>query len=450
MNPEQITVLSSLGLAFTLAMSILLLTLPRRLALLPILLTACYMTFGQQIVAGGLHFTILRVLVLVGCVRVLVRGEFHRLQWLRLDTMMIAWVVAGVVTYTILWGSSDAFVNRLGLAYDALGLYFIFRLLLSDLNDVVRACRLFAVALMPLAVAMVFEKLTGRNPFYIFGGVPEITSIRDGVLRCQGPFGHPILAGTFGAAWVPLFVGLWWQGTKQRLLAGLGVISAILIALCAGSSGPVATLAAGILGCGMWSLRNSMKTVRWAVVIILLILQVVMKAPVWFVFARVNVFSGSTGWHRANLIDQTITHFWDWWLLGTKETFSWGVWGGDITNQFILQGIRGGLLTMILFIAIVVVSFFAVGRAVRAMRATSRRAQLLVWAIGATILAHVVSFLSVSYFDQNVVNWYLVLAMIATVVTVCGRVQSTIRTENSISKSLNQALVEASCTNFVA
>ncbi len=435
MDPEQITVLSPLGLAFMVAMSALLLALPRRLALLPIILTTCYMTFGQQIVVGGLHFTMLRVLVLVGCVRILVRREFCRLQWLRLDSLMIVWILAGTVTYTILWGSSAALINRLGLAYDALGLYFIFRFLLRDLDDVERVCGLFAVALIPLALAMGFEKLTGRDPFYVFGGVPELTEMRDGVLRCQGPFAHPILAGTFGAACVPLLVGLWLQGKKHQLLAGLGVISAVLITLFAGSSGPVGALLAGIVGCAMWPMRNSMKAVRWGIVVCVLMLQVVMKAPIWFVFARVNVFSGSTGWHRANLIDQTISHFSDWWLLGVKDTFSWGVWGSDITNQFILQGIRGGLITMILFIGILVVSFSAIGRTLRAIRGTSRRTQLLVWTIGATLVAHVTSFMSVSYFDQNIVSWYLLLAIVATVLTECRSMRQALRSVASANQN---------------
>jgi hypothetical protein len=115
------------------------------------------------------------------------------------------------------------------------------------------------------------------------------------------------------------------------------------------------------------------------------------------------------------------------WLLGTKETFSWGVWGGDITNQFILQGVRGGLVTMILFICIVVISFSAIGRAVRAMRGKSRRTELLLWTLGAAIFAHVISFMSVSYFDQNIVSWYLLLAIIATVVTECNRMRQLVR-----------------------
>jgi hypothetical protein len=34
--------------------------------------------------------------------------------------------------------------------------------------------------------------------------------------------------------------------------------------------------------------------------------------------------------------------------------------------------------------------------------------------MGAALFAHVVSYMSVSYFDQSIVNWYMLLAMIAT------------------------------------
>jgi hypothetical protein len=412
MDTSQITTISSLGLVFTLAMIALLLALPRRLALLPIVLTACYMTFGQQIVIGGLHFRLLRLLVLVGCIRIIFRGELRGFHWQRLDTVITLWSVSSVVTYTLLWQTNDALVNRLGLVFDAFGLYFAFRCFVRDLDDIKRACHIFAVVLLPLAGSMCIEKLTGRNPFCVFGGVPEFTTVREGVLRCQGPFGHPILAGTFGAVWVPCFVGLWWQ-KRARLLAILGIVSSTLITLLAGSSGPVGAYFAGIVALAFWPFRNSMRRVRWMVVGLMLLLQVVMNAPIWFVFARFSFFSGSTGWHRANLIDQTISHFFDWWLVGARETYSWGVWGGDITNQFILEGVRGGLITMILFTAIVVLCFSRVGHLLRASRFESKRSRLFLWAIGATLFSHVISFMNVSYFDQNVVNWFLTLAAVA-------------------------------------
>jgi hypothetical protein len=412
MDTSQVTTFSSLGLVFTLAMVALSLALPRRLALLPIVFTACYMTFGQQIVIAGLHFRLLRLLVLVGCIRIIFRGELRGFRWQRLDTVITLWSISSIVTYTLLWQTPDALVNRIGLVFDAFGLYFAFRCFVRDLDDIQRACHIFAIVLVPLAVSMCIEKLTGRNPFYVFGGVPEFTSVREGVLRCQGPFGHPILAGTFGAVWVPCFVGLWWQG-RNRLLALIGIVSSTLITFLAGSSGPVGAYLAGIVALSFWPFRNSMRRVRWTVVGLMLLLQLVMKAPIWFVFARFSFFSGSTGWHRANLIDQTISHFFDWWLLGAKETYSWGVWGGDITNQFILEGVRGGLVTMVLFTAVVVICFSRVGRMLRASRLQPKSYQLFLWALGATVFSHVVSFLNVSYFDQNIVNWYLLLAAIS-------------------------------------
>ena len=40
------------------------------------------------------------------------------------------------------------------------------------------------------------------------GGVPEITVVREGRLRCQGAFAHPILAGCFWAEQLPLIAAL--------------------------------------------------------------------------------------------------------------------------------------------------------------------------------------------------------------------------------------------------
>jgi len=68
-----------------------------------------------------------------------------------------------------------------------------------------------------------YEVATGHNPYAIFGGarVAEYASlaVRDNKIRAQGPFAHSILAGTFGAVLVPLFVGLWWKSKKYGKIA---------------------------------------------------------------------------------------------------------------------------------------------------------------------------------------------------------------------------------------
>jgi len=79
---------------------------------------------------------------------------------------------------------------------------------------------------------------------------------------------------------------------------------------------------------------------------------------------------------------------------------------------------------MFLFIMIIARCFQGVGRSVRAMEDVEpRRDQLCVWAMGAALFAHVVSYMSTSYFDQNIVNWYLLMAMISTLTDRFGLVR---------------------------
>jgi hypothetical protein len=412
------TYISTLGLSFTLLMCLLMLVVPRRFALVPVIILTCYMTMGERLMIAGGNFTMIRILTMAGWMRIIFRGEVRLLKLNPIDKTVIAWTISSIVMYTLLWQTGQAFINRMGFAYDSFGLYFLFRYLVRDLNDIKRTVRILAILIVPLAAAMLAEKMTGRNIFAVFGGVMEFTRTRDGVLRCQGPFAHPILAGTFGATNIPLFIGMWLQRKKDRLPASLAIVSALVITVTSASSGPLLALIAGVVGFATWFRRHWLRAVRWAILLVLVGLHLVMKAPVWFVIARADVFGGSTGWHRAALIDAAVKHFGDWWLVGLKDT---GVWSGathllaDVTNQYIWQGVQGGLLTMVLFILIIVLCFRGIGREVRATRKTlTLPERLCIWSLGAALLAHVVNYMSITYFDQNFVNWYLLLSMIST------------------------------------
>jgi ABC-type transport system involved in cytochrome c biogenesis permease component len=382
------------------------------------------MTFGQELVVAGLHFTMLRVLVLFGCARIVLWMEFRSFKWHWIDTLVVLWLVSDMAVYTLRLHTTAALINRLGFAYNTIGLYFIFRVLIRDIEDIKSTCRLFAVIIFPVAISMLIEKVSGRNLFHIFGGVPQFTDIRDGALRCQGPFRHPIMAGTFGAVWMPLFVGLWWQGKGNRALALLGLFSSTVITIAAASTGPVGTFLAGIAGIGMWRMRNHMRSVRWGIAVFLVALDVIMAGHLWYIFAYMSDdrlgFQGSQGWHRSILIDAMIRHFSQWWLLGTSvaDLAQWGVHAGDITNQYIGEAAEGGLITLVLFISVIVIAFSSFGRAMCAVRADSRKSHLLLWAVCCSLFAHVVNFFGVAYFDQNIVNWYLVLALAGTATSV--------------------------------
>jgi hypothetical protein len=397
-------------------MGVLILVTPRRYAIVPLAITTCFLPMEAKYVFLGVNLSMLRILILFAVPRIVVRRELSNLRWLRLDSIVLLWAAVRVLTFTLLWRNSAALVNGLGYAYDEIGLYVLFRSLLRTPEDIERAAKLFACVLLPLGIMMCMERISGRNPFHFLGGVPEAPELREGIIRCQGPFGHPILAGTFGAAWLPMFLGLWIRRKQNRLFAVIGFVASTLMTIMSGSSGPVGTYFAGIVGMFLWSIRNQMRAVRWGLVACIIFLHLVMKDPVWFIFAKVNVFSGSTGWHRANLIDQAIRHLGDWWLMGAKNISLWGVWAGDTTNQFIAEGVRGGIFTMLSFTWIIVISFSYLGKSLRtAAKGESRPYQWFIWSMGVCVFSNVVSFMSVAYFDQNIVNWFFIVAAAATI-----------------------------------
>ena len=422
------TNINELGLVLTIMMGALTLVLPRRFAPIPLLAVGMYMTMGQIADVFGLHFDLLRVMILFGWIRLIMRSELTEINFNEIDIALLGWVFVNVACYTFREMSGEALVNRLGFAYDVIGFYFFFRYLVSDREDCLTLIRAIALLAIPLACLMILEKATGRNLFSYFGGVPEFTVIRDGRLRCQGPFRHPILAGTFGAAAIPLCAGLWFAG-KDRAVAIMAAVSATVMAVTSASSGPVLAYVAGFFALSAWMLRSYMREVRWVLVIALIAAHLFMKAPVWYIMDRFSELLGGTGWHRSELINQAITRIDEWWLLGTSQTGHWMPYklrlhdAADITNQYILNGVHGGLITMFLFIVVIVLCFRRVGMAVQAGEKAAEETAVeetmaeipkyLPWALGSALFVHVVSFISVAYFDQMVIYWYMLLAMIA-------------------------------------
>jgi hypothetical protein len=398
-------------------------SLPRRYAACPLLVMICLMPLGQELIIFGLHFYMFRLLLLVGAFRVMSRGEAAQLRLNSLDKLFIWWMVVSIVCGTLVKPSIEFFVNRLGEAYNAAGTYFFVRCVILDTEDIVASVRVLAFLSLPMAAFMLVEKATTHNLLSVFGGIPEITAVREGHLRCQGAFRHPILAGTFGAAQIPLFVALWFYRTQYRLLAMVATVASTIIVVTASSSGALTAFFAVLIGLALWKWHNHMRLIRRLVVVSLLLMTIVMNAPVWYVFAKMGDVMGGTGWHRAWLIDQTVRHFDEWWLFGTTYTAHWAPGGEvlpgenenmDITNQYIVEGVKGGLLRMLLFLAVIVRCFKYVGWRVHAEAAESP-AKLLVWALGVSLFAHCLSFLSVSYFDQSIILWYWLLAVVCSV-----------------------------------
>jgi hypothetical protein len=408
-------------LTFTLGIGLSFFVVPRKFAMLPMIASVCFVPLGEQNLIVGLNFNSMRIVILFGWISLFSRGELSSsIGFNIIDKLIITYVCVGFIAYNLLWQTSGAFVNQLGFLYNVVGTYFLCRFLIKDTEDIERTIKLLALCLIPLAVFMVVEMFTGRNMFASLGGVPEVSAIRDGYVRAQGPFQHTILAGTVGAVSMPLFVSMLAKEAFRKFWLIAGIVASTAIVLASHSSGPLLAYVAALIGLLSWICKGYMRVIRWGILLSLVSLHLVMNAPVWHLLSRIGGLTGGGGWHRAYLIDQAISHFNDWWLIGIKQTGDWMPYQleidptlSDITNHYIAQGVSGGLPKMLLFIAIIVICFKTVGQN---MRISERKRSFLpfqAWGIGVCLLSHVVSFVSVSYFDQLNVFWYMLLAFFA-------------------------------------
>jgi hypothetical protein len=397
--------------------------LVRKYLVVVFVLVSTFIPYYQVLVIGGLHFQSSRVLLPFAwfSIKPLTLLKSHPFKWNGVDRFVVFYGLATTIAGFLLWGDWGVLANRMGLLYNLFGTYFLLRLILTSRDDVQRTIRLLAILCVLIAMFMVVEQRTGRNVFSIFGGVPDFTPIREGRVRSQAAFAHAIVAGTVGATLLPLFVGLWFQGKKWRGVAAVGVVAGLVMTITSASATPMLALVGGMIALCLWPLRRQLRSIRWGVLVTLVCLHLIMKAPVWALIQRIDIVGGSSGWHRYELIDESIRHFWDWWLVGVKNPSSWGYYMGDLSNAYMSEAVKGGLLSLVTFIGIIWQGFRRLGTArKRAAVNRNRPLELLLWAFGATLFSNAVAFIGIWYFDQSFVIWFTVLAMICAITSVSG------------------------------
>lgn len=394
----------------------LMFVLPRRRVIAPFLLMIFLFPLGQQIVFGGVHWLVLRIVILAGWGRLIwgMLASHERPFKGRLnviDKLFIVWAICHVAALSLLYMQAAALINQFGFMLDSLGGYFLLRYLIQDEEDIRRTVKVFAGIAAVLALCMINERVRDVNIFGMLGGFKSVPDFRDGLIRAEGTFAHPILAGAFAGTIIPLFIWLWKSG-QARMAGAVGMAAATIMVVTSASSTPALAYACGIGALFLWPIRKSMRAVRWGIVVALVGLQLVMKAPVWFVIEHVNVVGGSSGWDRAELIDQFMRHIGDWWLLGTKGNASWGNDMWDLCQQYVAEGETGGLLTLLVFIGIISKSFGRIGIARRLVEG-DRKQEWFLWMLGAVLFANVMAFFGSSYYDQTKIWWFAFLAMVS-------------------------------------
>jgi hypothetical protein len=402
-------------LLLTMIAFVLVVLLPRKYALAPAVCAIFLLPFGAQMTVSGQHFFVMRIIAVAALCRLL-RDKFALNQRLlpggmkTFDKIVFAWAICRGVAFIILQPELGAVISQVAFWLDTFALYTFFRHVLCDQDDISRLTKVLAFTTTVLAFIMVYEQRTGFNIYNLVLPYKIVQYTREGQIRAQASFGHAISAGTFAAVSIPLFYWAW-KSRKAKGVAVMGLVTALVMVVTSQSSTPASACLAGVLVLFLWPVRRYMREMRWVIVLIILLAAIVMNAPVWYLLQRVDIVGGH-GWDRAFLVDQFARHLSDWWLIGTNQNASWsrGLW--DRCNQYVAEGASGGLVTLSLFIGLLSKGFSIVGRGWRAVHGTG---SWLYWCLGAALLAHLVAFQGISYWDQMKAGWLMFLALFPAV-----------------------------------
>jgi len=373
--------------------------LPRNKVITPLLLGCFTIPLGQVVVLGSVHFTVLRILIIAGLIRRAISagaspaGKFPG-GFNGVDRMVILWVVTLQTFVTLQWMEMQSLIHNLGDFLDMFGGYLVVRFFIPDGETVRRTIKTLAAVCIIQGVCMLNEQISHVNVFGYVGGIGPGLTIREGKIRSEGVLGC-IAGGAFAGGLIPLFLWLWTE-RKSRMFAYAGLAGATTMVFTSNSSTSLLALAASALAIFLWPLRKQMRVIRWGLVLTLLALHLVMKAPVWALIARVDLTGSSSGYHRYELVDNCIRHFSQWWLIGYKDYNNWGFMMFDMCNQFVVQAVGGGLLCLVAYIAIFSRSFGAIGKARKEVEGDRGREWLL-WCLGSTLFSVVVAHFGINY-----------------------------------------------------
>lgn len=412
--------MNAAALVFVVLNSGAILLLPRRWVTIPLLATCCYMSVGLGIELGSISLPIFRIVLAFGIFRVILRREAFPGPLNAVDKLMITmgiWLVFASFFHEQLPGSGLQFTT--GVVVEIVSIYFLTRIWCRDLSDLFSIIEVVAWLLVPVAVAMVAEHVLKINFFAVLGDLSGQVYVRDGKIRAQGPFQHPILAGTVGAVCFPLMVGIW---QRHRLSSVVGMTASAVMVFASTSSGPLMSLLLGAAAIVLWKRRSWLPAIRWSFIILYIFAELLMSRPAYYLISKIDLTGSSTSWYRSRLIESAFEHLSEWWLFGADITAHWmpiplNSRQADLTNYYIYIGTLGGLPALLIMVAIFWRCFKWVGRGVVTTSAMPQW-QFMIWCLGAALFAHAATSISVAYFDQSKTFLWLNIGIISSMFSI--------------------------------
>jgi len=413
--------MTPIGVAILVVLLLVVCLGPRRWALLAVVAGVFYTTQWQSVDLAGLNLFGLRFLEVAAFGRVVLRRELDFSKLNRLD-----WTLLLLYNYTaFVWivRSGEITPLRIGYAFDPTLWFLALRGLIGTVDEFRWVLYRVVVLLVPYTALVFTERLTGRTAFGFIGHTQELY-VRNGVARCQGTFRHAVLLGSVAASFLSLYIGLW-MGGSRRAIATLGGVLCLGLVVLSNSGGPAMSTAAVALGWFAWRFRHRMSFVRLAALAVLVLLVIVMKAPIWYLPFKISAVIGGGGYYRGLLMERAWEHLPNWGAFGIdiRKTADWmptvldTIGGADVTNQYLVFGLKAGLPAILILVAVLTLGFIAIGRAVASVGdddGAERPEALTLWGLGVTLFMHAVSWISTSYFDQSYVIWLVQLAAVSS------------------------------------
>lgn len=375
---------------------------------------------------GTIDISVSRIVVAVLLFRCLCDSRIlSKFSWSQLDTWVTLSMVVYVGVFCVTWPLLPAIENRSGFLMDTWLAYIVARFIITDRATLISIIKCISAVLVPIAILGLVESVTGRQPFLPlgrfcpwWGGIRRILEKRWGLTRARGPFNHPIAFGGGFAMFLPLIYFLRHQKSHWLVLAYVLSGVALIGALSSMSSGPWVMVIMAIFCLAMERYKRLVKPLLIFSVFSCIFIGVASNRPFHHVIASYANPLGGAGWHRAGLIDMAIERFDEWWLVGygSKDP-GWGYYLGqswtDVTNHFILAGVKYGILGVVVLCGLLITAFRGLSHAYK--KTADPEMKSLCWSLGSILFAVAVAWMSVSFLGQLESLFYCILGMVGSV-----------------------------------
>ncbi len=414
-------------LTFALVLSVLVITLRPKYAFVTYIICLLWYPSYLAVSIGTVDILVGRFVVAVLLLRCYFDDGIRRkFTWCRLDTLVTLSMVVYVGAYLITQvnPTSQTLEGRAGFLMDTWCAYLAARFIVTDRSKLISIIKCISIALVPLAILGVIESATGWQPFAPlwrfspwFKGGRFVSEGRFGLARAVGPFSMAILFGGVFAMFLPLIYYLRHEKGDWRFLTYIISGIALLGALSSMSSGPWVMVIVVVFCLVMERHKQLVKPLFIFLVFSCISIGIASNRPFYHVIASWANPLGGAGYHRAKLIDLAIEHFDEWWMVGYGDKDpGWGPHLGmgftDITNEYIIKGVRYGILGVIALCVVLAKAFRGLISTYRRM--THPAMKSLCWAFGSLLFSVAVAWMSVSFFGQLMTLVYCSIGMIGS------------------------------------